>query len=139
MLIECTMLERHNAVVSTRFRVPEFEHFGFNVNRIAVKQRRRKANFFPAEICNGRAYRRVANRYSHHKPQRQATVDQWLAKFRALAVLRVDVQWRRIVGQRAKPDIVSLRNGSANGVLKDLTDFEFIEVITGHWDSPVQG
>lgn len=139
ILIESTVLEYHDAVIRPRPGILEFEDFGLNANRIAVKQWLWKTNIVPTKIRDRRSHCRVTDRNTDHKTQGQAAIDQRPAEFGGFAVLRINVQRRRVVGERAEPDVVSFRNGAVDWVLESLTNFEFFEIETGHQNSPECG
>ena len=63
------MGEDHDAIVRSRLAFPDFQHFGFDVNRVAVKKWFRESHFVHAQIGNGGTNRRVADRYADHECQ----------------------------------------------------------------------
>ena len=138
MLIERTVLKDHNSIVGPRLRVLQLNHLGFNSDGVTVEQRLWKSHIVPSQIGNRRADRCIADRYPDHEAQRQATVNQGFAKLCRFAVLRVDMQRRRIMRQRAEPNIVGLSDRPVNRVIKRLTYSELFEIQTWHRVSPTQ-
>jgi hypothetical protein len=138
MLIEGTVRENHNSVVGSRLRVLQLQHLGFNSDGVTVEQRLWKSHVVPSQIGYRRAYRCIADRYADHEAQGQATVNQGFAKLRRFAVLRVDMQRRRIMRQCTEPNIIGLSDCPVNRVIERLTYGEFFEIQTWHRVSPTQ-
>ena len=53
-----------------------------------------------------------------------------------LAVLRIQVQGRRVHGEGAEQQIVRLGDGAPHGVLESLPDLELLEIQSGHACAP---
>ena len=136
MLIERTVLENHDSIFWPRFRVLQLDYLSFNSYGVTVEQRLRKSNIVPSQIGYGRADRGIANRYADHEAQGQATVNQGFSKLRCFAIFRIEMQRRRIMRQRAEPNIVGLSDRPVNRVIERLTYSELFEIQTWHRVSP---
>src|SRR5262245_1731585 len=92
-----------------------------------------EANFIPPEVRDGSPESRVTNRDTDHQSESEGTVDDALSELSVfLAVVLIEVQIGRIVCQRAEPYVVRLSNGSADDVLKDLSNAQLVKVKAGH-------
>lgn len=132
MLIERAMFEDDDAIVGAGFTVPELQHLRLDPNRVAVEQWFRELHLVPAKIGHGGADRRVIDGDTDHEGQGQAAVHQPLAEFRAFAEFLVDMQRLRVVRQRTEPDIVRLRDGATDGMVKGLTYRELFKIQSSH-------
>ena len=50
MLVKATVLKNHDAVMRSGFAVTQFHDLGFDMHRVAMKQRCGKPHFVPAQI-----------------------------------------------------------------------------------------
>ncbi len=133
MLVKRAVRKNRNTVLGTRLAVAQLEHFGLDSQGIAAKQRFRKTDFIPAEIRHRRTVRRVVDRYPDHEAQGKAAVDQRLAEFRVLHVLRVEMQRGRIVRHGRQQHIVGFGNGPVYRMVDDLADLKFLKIQSWHW------
>jgi hypothetical protein len=115
-----------------RLARPQFEHGRLGADRVAGEHRLGKAHVLPAEIADGGAERRIADRKPDHEAQGEDAVDQWLSEFGRLGVLVVDVKRGRIVGERREQDVVHVGDGAPHLVDETLADEEFLEIEPGH-------
>ncbi|MCY1555656.1 hypothetical protein D9M68_923350 [compost metagenome] len=98
-----------------------------------MEQRLGKTHLVPAEVGDGGAQGGVAHRDTDHQPQGEGAVDQALTVLGVLtAILLVQVQLRRVMGDCAEPDVVAFGDGAADGVLEHLPHLQFVEIKTGH-------
>ena len=103
-----------------------------DTNRVAMKQRFRKAHFIPTEIRDSRTNRCVTDGNPDHEGQSQAAVNQSLTELGILAILCIDVQRGRVMRERTEPHIVCFGDRATNLVVKRLANREFFEIQSGH-------
>jgi len=102
-----------------------------------VKQWFGKPYFVPAKICDGRTNGGITDGDTDHEPEREAAVDNALAELGVFHIFGIEMQRRRIMRQRAEPDIVCFGDGPGNAVLKSLADREFFEIQSWHASRPL--
>ncbi len=124
--------EGNDAGIGPRPAFPQLDHFRLDAHRIAMKEWLRKTDFVPAKIRDGGALCRVADRDAHHQPKREGAVDNAPPELRVLAaILFVEMQQSRVVGQRAEEDVVRFRHGARQTVAESLADRELVEIKSG--------
>src|SRR5262245_17321578 len=70
----------------------------------------------------------VGDAHPRDDRQRQSAVHETLAELRSLSILGVEMNLVGVVGQQSKPDVVGLRNGSAQTAAINVADLEVLEI-----------
>src|SRR5690554_285509 len=98
-----------------------------------MEHRRWEAHLFKTQIADGRTQCRVSDAYAHDQTQREGAIDDTLAKLSVFAaILLIDMQRCRIVGQCRKENVVHFGHGTTYRVRKDLTHLELIKIQSRH-------
>ena len=122
--------------VGRDFAIAQRDHRRLRADRVAGEHRLRKGDLFPAEIADRRAERRVLHREADDEPEGEDRIDERLPELGRLRVFVVDVDRRRIVGQRREQDVVHVRHGAPDLVNEGLADAELLEIFPAQAASP---
>ena len=114
--------------VGRDFESRKADHCRLRADRVAGEDRLWKGDFLPAEIADRRAERGVLHRKAHDEPEGEDGIDQRLPEFGRLGVFVVDVDRRRIIGQRREQDVVHVGHRAPDLVDESLTDREFLKI-----------
>src|SRR5882757_2226541 len=91
-LIVGAVKKSDDTLIRPRLRFAQLDHFGFDVERIAVKDRFGEPYLIPTEIGNGCSESRIANRNANHQTQGERGIHQSLAILGMAHVLLIEMQ-----------------------------------------------
>jgi len=133
VLVIASVFKNHDAVLWSRFAVSQFQHFGFYVHGVTVKQGLGKTHFIPSQIGNGGAKRGVTHRNTHYQAQCENAVDNALPIFCVvLAIFFIQMQRSWVVRECREHDVVHFGNRAPYRVLENLSDKKLFEIQTCH-------
>ena len=130
------MNEYDDPILRSALADPQFVDFALRAQSVAMKNRFRETYLVPTKVADSRAQCRVMDRDPDHQSERKYAVDDALTELGlTAAVFLVQMQRRRVVGQRRKKHIIRLRDRSPDGMYKPLSDSEFFEIESCHCDA----
>src|SRR5256714_10973278 len=135
-LVQADMLELDDAGIRTRFAAPRRDHRRARPDRVAVKHRLREAHIAHAEIGDGRAQCRVADRHADDETQGEDAVDERPAEFGRAREFSVEMQRLRVHRQCREQHIVHLGDSARHRMLEHLPLGELLEIEACHPSPP---
>src|SRR5208282_5875881 len=131
-LVLAAMLERRDAPLRARFRLPGLHDFGFGIDRIADEYRLGKLDFLKTEIADRGPQGQIAYRQTYYQAERENAVDQPLAELCLLGELGVEMERLQVHGQRGEQQIIGLGYGPSRLMLHHQTHGEFLKILARH-------
>ncbi len=126
------MTKAHDTAICLGLGEPFFDDFGGDVERIAVEKRVGMPHTFIAEVGDKCSLGEIVDRDPDSKAEREDSVDKTAAKLGFLGVVFVEVKRLRIHREGGKKDVVCFGQRSTKAMLKDIADFEFFKIASGH-------
>lgn len=132
ILVAARVTKAHNTAIRLGLGGSFFDDFGGDVERIAVEKRVGVPHTFIAEVGDKCSLGEIIDRDPDSKAKCEDPVDKTSTELGFLGVVFVEVQWLWVHGEGGKKDVVCFRQRSTKAVLKDIADFEFFKIASGH-------